>query len=129
MDNKKVLSKLVKIAHNQQAVLTKLAEDFDATKAENALQDFIKSQSAGWSAPREVAARESHDAGRVSGTKHFDVAVNMALSDKAKKTTVEDPSGGLAQWLQAKFNAAAMDPNSKWKDLAGYTAKFTVTAN
>lgn len=127
MDNKKVLSKLVKIAHNQQVLLTKLAEDFDATKAENALQDFIKSQSAGWSQPREIAARETHDAGRVSGTKHFDVVVNMALADKAKKSTVEDPAGGLAQWLQTQFNAAARNP--KWKDLAGYTAKFTVTAN
>jgi len=129
MNNKKVFSKLVKIANNQQLLLTKLAEEFDAAKAENALQDFIKNQTASWSLPREIAARESHEASRMSGSKHFDVNINLALADKTKKPTVEDSAGGLAQWLQAKLDSALKDPGSKWKDLAGYTAKFNVTAN
>ena len=131
MSNREILSKLVKIANNQQLALTKLAQGTmeDTTGAENALHDFIKYQLVSWGLPREIAAKESHEATRASNSKHFDVNVVLTLTDKAKKAVVEDPANGFGKWLETKLADAMKDPNSKWKALNGYTAKFTVTAN
>jgi hypothetical protein len=129
MDNKKILSKLVKIASNQQAVLNKLAQTTaqDPQAVDDALNDFLKYQLVSWGLPREIAAKESHTADRMSNSTHYDVNVTLTLSDKTKKSVVEDPAQGFAAWLTNKFVTASKDP--KWKALDGYTATFKVTAN
>ena len=127
MDNKKVLSKLVKIASNQQAILNKLAQEVDSGATDDALNDFLKYQLTSWGLPREIAAKEQHTADRVSGSKHYDVNITLTLSDPGKKAVVEDPMKGFAAWLTQKFTTASKEP--KWKALEGYTASFKVTAN
>src|SRR5579885_3155259 len=127
MDNKKVLSKLVKIASNQQAILNKLAQAVeDSSAADDALNNFISYQLTSWGLPREIAAKESHTADRVSGSKHYDVNLTLTLTDPSKKAVVEDPMKGFAAWLTQKFTTASKEP--KWKALEGYTASFKVTA-
>lgn len=131
MDNKKVLSKLVKIASNQQAILNKLAQEYDipeadaSTKTDNAMNDFVKYQFTGWAMPKEIAARLSFSADRDLKSKNYNVNVVLTLSDPNQKTLVEDPVNGFAAWLTKKFTTAPSV--EKWKDLAGCTATFTVT--
>jgi hypothetical protein len=130
MKNKQILTTLVNIAHNQQLMLKKLA---DATTepyaAEKALGLFIRYQLVSWGLSNEVAAKTHHSIERVADSKHFTVNVTLTLTDKNKKGVAEDPAKGFAAWLHTKFNEAASDPNSKWKNFAGYTAQFNVTAN
>jgi hypothetical protein len=132
MSNKEVLSKLLKIAENQQKVLVKLAQAVDPVDAETALNQFIKFQLTSWGMANEVAASVRHTAERVSGSKHFDVQLDLTLpapknpeeekANQAKKAKVEDPQKGLAAFLSKAFtSAAATGP------LAGYTATFNVT--
>ena len=127
MDNKKILSKLVKIASNQQTVLNKIAQMVaeDGFPADAALNDFIKYNFISWGMPKEVAAKESHSADRVSGSKHYDVNMTLTLSDPNKKSVVLDPKTGLAAFLKEKFVTASKQ--EKWKALEGYTASFKVT--
>lgn len=126
MDNKKVLSKLVKIASNQQAILNKLAQSFaDSGAADAEMSDFVKYQFTSWAMPREVAGRLQHTVDRDTSTKHYNVDVVVVLSDPAQKALAEDPADGFAAWLNKKF--ATAPSVEKWKDLAGCTATFNVT--
>lgn len=130
MDNKKVLSKLVKIASNQQAILNKLAQSYalDAgSAADNAMNDFVKYQFTSWAMPREVAGRLSHTIEKDTNSNHYDVNVTLTLSDPDQKSLAEDPANGFANWLTKKF--ATAPSVEKWKDLADCTATFTVTTN
>lgn len=130
MDNKKVLSKLVKIASNQQAILNKLAQSYaDAGVAPNegadrAIENFVKYQFTSWAMPKEIDARSSYSIEKSSNT-HYDVNITLTLSNPNQKTLVEDPVNGFAAWLTKKF--ATAPSVEKWKDLAGCTATFTVT--
>jgi hypothetical protein len=126
MDNKKVLSKLVKIASNQQAILNKLAQSYAVDAgADNAMNDFVKYQFTSWAMPREVAARLSHTIEKDTNSKHYDVNIDLTLSDPSQKSLAEDPVNGFASWLTKKL--ATAPSVEKWKDLEGCTATFTVT--
>lgn len=127
MDNKKVLSKLVKIASNQQAILNKLAQAQGTPDvADTAMSDFVKYQFTSWAMPLEIAGRASRSVERDSA-KHFNVNVVVTLTNPAQKSLVEDPANGFAAWLNKKFaTASSVD---KWKSLAGFTANFNVTTN
>lgn len=129
MDNKKALTKLVKIASNQHKILNKLAQVYEdgGLSADSALNDFIKYQVTSWGLPKEVAAKVSHSANRVSGSKHYDVLVTFALTDPNKIKILMDPVDGFATWLSKKFISAPQE--SKWKALEGYTATFKVNSN
>lgn len=128
MDNKKVLSTLVKIASNQQAILNKLAQSYaDAAPtegADRAIENFVKYQFTSWAMPKEVDARSSYSIEKGTGT-HYDVSVTLTLSNPNQKALVEDPVNGFAAWLTKKFTTAPSV--EKWKDLAGCTATFNVT--
>lgn len=132
MDNKKILSKLVKIASNQQAILNKLAQSAAAgtvssDAAGNALNDFVKYQFTAWAMPKEIAGRLTRTIDGDPNSKHYNVNVVLTLSDPSQKSLAEDPTNGFASWLDKKFTTA---PNvEKWKDLAGCTATFNVTTN
>jgi len=124
---KLIVGKLLKIAANQQKVLERLAQSVDpAGDADKAISDFIKYQLVSWGMPNEVAAREQHQAKRVSDSKDYDVTVTLALQDKTKKPLVEDPARGFAAFLNKKFTEISSNPQSP---LNGYTANFTVIAN
>lgn len=128
MSNKNILSKLVKIASNQQVILNKLAQAYtgDAVDAaDSAMNDFVKYQFTSWAMPREVAARSTHSADRDLQSKNYNVDVVLTLSDPAQKSLAEDPTDGFAAWLNAKF--ATAPSVERWKSLAGYTATFNVT--
>jgi hypothetical protein len=126
MDNKKVLSKLVKIASNQQAILNKLAQSYaDTGAADAAMSDFVKYQFTSWAMPREVEGRLQHTVERDSSTKHYNVSAVVILSSPEQKDLVEDPSNGFAAWLTKKFTTAPSV--EKWKSLTGCTATFNVT--
>lgn len=128
MDNKKVLSKLVKIASNQQAILNKLAQAVDAgNMSDAAMNDFVKYQFTSWAMPHEVAGRLTHSIEKDMGTKHYDVNITVTLSDPAQKSLVEDPTNGFAAWLNKKFTTAPSV--EKWKALADCTATFNVSTN
>lgn len=128
MDNKKVLSKLVKIASNQQAILNKLAQAVDAGNAgDTAMNDFVKYQFTSWAPAHDVAGRLTHNIERDIGTKNYNVSVTITVSDPAQKSVVEDPTNGFAAWLNKKF--AAAPSVEKWKALAGCTATFNVSTN
>jgi len=127
MDNKKVLSKLVKIASNQQAILNKLAQAYGAGEGgAAALSDFVKYQFTSWAMPKEIQARLSHTV-ESTGDKSYKADIVLTLSDPAQKDLVEDPANGFAAWLNKKF--ATAPSVEKWKALAGCTATFNVTAN
>lgn len=122
-----ILSKLLKIASNQQKVLERLAQSVDpAGDAGKAMDDFIKYQVVSWGMPNEVAASEQHHAQRSSNGKNYAVTVTLNLQDKTKKPLVEDPARGFAAHLTKKFAETAASPGSP---LNGYTATFIVTAN
>ena len=126
MSNKKILSKLVKIASNQQVILNKLAQSYDGNDpADAAMSDFVKYQFTSWAMPREVAGRLSHSVDRDLQSKNYNVDVVLTLSDPAQKSLAEDPTNGFAAWLTAKF--ATAPSVEKWKSLAGCTATFNVT--
>lgn len=129
MDNKKILSKLVKIASNQQAILNKLAQSVtnEGTAADAAINDFVKYQFTSWAMPREIAGRLTRTIDRDQSSKHYNINVVITLSDPAQKSVVEDPINGFANWLTKKFTTAPSV--EKWKDLAGCTATFNVTTN
>ena len=97
MSNKKILSKLVKIASNQQTILNKLAqaqgnpEGNDSAATDRAMNDFIKYQFTSWAMPREVAARSSHSAERDLNSKNYNVNVVVTLSNPEQKSLVEGP--------------------------------------
>src|SRR6185369_6223961 len=121
---KLIVSKLLKIAANQQKVLERLAQSVDpAGDADKAISDFIKYQLVSWGMPNEVAASEQHHAQRASNGKSYDVTVTLALQDKTKKPLVEDPARGFAAFLTKKFAEVSSNPQSP---LNGYTANFTV---
>lgn len=126
MDNKKILSKLFKIASNQQTVLNKLAQMHDAgAAANNEMRDFVKYQFTSWAMPKEVQAKLSFTIEVVN--KQFDVAISLTLSSPEQKNLVLDPTNGLAAHLNNKFATASQ--SERWKDLAGYQATFNVTTN
>lgn len=132
MSNKKILSKLVKIASNQQTILNKLAQVYsnpegesDSLSADNAMNDFVKYQFTSWAMPREVSGRLSHTADRDLNSKNYNVNIVVTLSNQEQKSLVEDPANGFAAWLTKKF--ATAPSVEKWKDLAGCTATFNVT--
>ena len=133
MENKKVLAKLVKIASNQQTVLNRLAQavadesmGVDAV-ADKAMTDFIKYSYVSWSLSHSVVAHESHSLERSIGTNHYDVDLNLNLTDKSQQAAVMDPSKGFAAFLTNKFVTASKEP--RWKALDGFTASFKVNAN
>lgn len=125
MSNKKILSKLVKIASNQQVILNKLAQVYTDDGSEAAMNDFVKYQFTSWAMPREIAARLSFSADRDLNSKNYNVDVVLTLSDPAQKSLAEDSTNGFAAWLTAKF--ATAPSVEKWKSLAGCTATFNVT--
>lgn len=129
MDNKKVLSQLVKIASNQQKILNKLAQVTDAgSGVENLLSEFVKYYFINWMIPHEVVAKQSRTISR-TGDKSLQADITLTLDDKSQKSIAEDPVNGLAAYLNNKLAVANKDPNSKWKALQGFTVTFNVVAN
>jgi hypothetical protein len=126
MNNKKVLSTLVRIASNQQAILNKLAQAYgNSDPVGSALSDFVKYQFTSWAMPKEIQGRLTHSVESSDG-KNYDVNVTIALTDPSQKSLVEDPANGFAAWLNKKL--ATAPSVEKWKALAGCSANFNVTA-
>lgn len=129
MNNKKILSKLVKIASNQQVILNKLAQTNIGSnnESDNAMNDFIKYQFTSWAMPKEIEGKSSHTASRENNSNHYNVDVYISLSNPNQKSIVEDPVNGFSAWLTKKFATASKV--ERWKNLEGCTATFKVTTN